>query len=170
MPCPSNYCEPVIVDATSEEVRAVQQAVLRPDGPLPGDTDHPLDWLHVAAIVGGEVVGACSIGPSPWAHPELLELPEPQWQLRSMAVLPHHRGGTGSLLLAAAVRRARQAGAQSLWANARVEALNLYLRAGWRVVGPQWHKPGVGPHRWIVYDTDHPIESIKTLSGDAAQE
>lgn len=151
MPCPPNYCEPVIRDATQAEVRAVQLEVLRPNGPLPGDADPPAGCLHVAAVVAGKVVGACSVCPARWSHPDLMELPAPQWQLRSMAVLPHYRGGTGTALLAAAVRRAERGGAASLWANARVAALGLYQRAGWTVVGPQWDKAGIGPHHWIVF-------------------
>ncbi len=138
--------------ATAAEVRGVQLAVLRPHGPLPGDTGPPASWLHLAAETQGAVVGACSAGPAPWPHPELAHLAEPTWQVRSMAVLPEHRGGVGALLLAAAVEHARAAGAGGLWAQARVEALNLYLRGGWRAVGPEWLKPGVGPHRWITLD------------------
>lgn len=139
-------------DATLEEVRAVQLRVLRPDGPLPGDTGPPRGWLHVAAEQDGNIVGACSIGPASWSHPELAELPAPTWQLRSMAALPGHRGGTGAMLLEAAVARAQDAGAASMWAQARVAALTLYLRGGWTAVGPEWHKPGVGPHRWVTLE------------------
>ncbi len=67
-----------------------------------------------------------------------------------MAVLPEHRGGVGSVLLAAAQDLAEGMGAGCLWATARVPALGLYRRAGWVVVGPQWDKPGVGPHRYII--------------------
>lgn len=140
----------MIREATYAQVRAVQQAVLRPNGPLPGDSEPLNGWLHVAAEVEGVIVGACTIGPAPWRHPNVCELAEPQWQLRSMAVVSEHRGGTGTALLHAAMERAWAAGAVSLWANARVEALNLYLRAGWQVVGDEWFKPGVGPHRWII--------------------
>jgi ribosomal protein S18 acetylase RimI-like enzyme len=136
--------------AAAEEVRSVQLEVLRPFGALVGDTDPPPTWLHLAAERNGAVVGACSLGPAPWPHPELARLPEPTWQLRSMAVLPDHRGGVGALLLAQAVRAAAEAGAGSLWAQARVAALTLYLRGDWLVVGPQWLKPGIGPHRWIT--------------------
>ena len=52
----------VIRSATYEEVRAVQQAVLRPDGPLPGDIPMPSDWVHVAAVREGAVVGALILG------------------------------------------------------------------------------------------------------------
>ena len=144
----------MIRDATQSEVRDVQLEVLRPHGPLPGDADPPADCLHVAAVVAGRVVGACSVGPAQWSHPELMELPAPQWQLRSMAVLPHYRGGTGTALLEASVRRAERGGAASLSANARVAALGLYQRAGWTIVGPQWDKAGIGPHHWIVFKID----------------
>lgn len=70
-----------------------------------------------------------------------------------MAVLPEYRGGTGAALLSAAVDIAWTGGARGLWATARREALGLYLRGGWQVVGPEWHKAGVGPHRFIVLET-----------------
>jgi N-acetylglutamate synthase-like GNAT family acetyltransferase len=140
----------IVRPASIDDVRPVQQAVLRPAGPLAGDQPHPADWLHFAAEIDGEVVGACSVGPSAWTHRDLCVLPAPTWQLRSMAVVPVHRGGVGARLLAAAVSGADAAGAESLWANARVAALNLYLRGGWQVVGEQWHKPGIGPHRYVV--------------------
>lgn len=124
--------------------------VLRPDGPLPGDTEPTGHWSHVAATVDERVIGACTVGPSAWRHPDLVELVDPQWQLRSMAVLPEFRGGVGTQLLTAAVGMARAAGAASLWANARREALGLYTRGGWTIVGSQWHKPGIGPHRYVV--------------------
>ncbi len=130
----------------------MQQRVLRPDGPLPTDRPHPRDWLHVAALADGLVVGACSAGPAPWPHPELLPLRAPQWQLRSMAVLPEHRGGVGSRVLRATVSEAAKAGAGSMWADARVAALGLYERAGWVVVGQEWLKAGVGPHMYVVLE------------------
>jgi GNAT superfamily N-acetyltransferase len=140
----------IVRPASIDEVRPVQQVVLRPAGPLAGDRPHPPDWRHFAAEIDGEVVGACSVGPSDWTHLDVCLLPAPAWQLRSMSVLPAHRGGVGAQLLAAAVSGAEAAGASSLWANARVAALNLYLRGGWTVVGQPWDKPGVGPHRYVV--------------------
>ncbi len=147
-----NYCGGVLIvrPASIEEVRPVQQAVLRPAGPLAGDRPHPPDWLHFAAEIDGEVVGACSVGPSDWTDLDVCALPTPTWQLSSMSVLPAHRGGVGAQLLVAAVSGADAAGANCLWANARVAALNLYLRGGWMIVGEPWDKPGVGPHRYVV--------------------
>ena len=68
-----------------------------------------------------------------------------------MAVREDLRGsGVGLRVLTLAVTTARDHGAATLWAEARVAALTFYMRAGWSVVGEQWDKPGVGPHRWIV--------------------
>ncbi len=128
----------------------MQLSVLRPNGPLPGDSEPGPECRHVAAEVEGRIVGSCSICPAAWPHPQVTTLPEPTWQLRSMAVLPDFRGGTGTQLLSAAVDLAWRSGAACLWANARVAALGLYRRCGWTVVGEQWQKPGVGPHRWIT--------------------
>jgi GNAT superfamily N-acetyltransferase len=140
----------IIGPASLAEVRAVQLQVLRPRGPLPGDRDPGPGWLHLAARVTGQVVGACSIGPAAWERVDLCELAAPQWQLRSMAVLPEHRGGTGRELLGVAMRVAQEAGAASMWAAARQAAAGLYTGAGWQVVGDRWDKPGVGPHVYVV--------------------
>ena len=36
-----------------------------------------------------------------------------------------------------------------VWANARVGALPLYERGGYRVVGPVFEQPDAGPHRRV---------------------
>ena len=131
------------------QVRALQLAVLRPDGPLPGDAPPPEDALHVGAFEGGDAVGAASVLPAPWPGPGVL--PAPTWQLRSMAVRRDRRGaGVGRAVLDLAVATAREQGASALWAAARLEALGFYTTAGWTAVGPEWVKPGVGPHRWVT--------------------
>lgn len=131
-----------------EEVRGLQQAVLRPNGPLPADRPPPPGTIAIGAFAGQVLVGTGSIVPAPWPGPGSVE--EPAWQLRSMAVHPDRRGARiGRAVLDLAVATARERGAGSLWAEARVVALPFYLRAGWTIVGEQWDKPGVGPHRWI---------------------
>lgn len=142
--------ELVVRLATLDEVRPLQQAVLRPNGPLPGDAPPPPDAVHVGTFDGaGTAVGAASVLPAPWPGPGTL--PAPCWQLRSMAVGTEHRGsGVGALVLALAADSAAAHGAASLWAAARVPALGFYERAGWSVVGDEWIKPGVGPHRYVT--------------------
>ena len=136
--------------ASLVEIRALQLAVLRPDGPLPGDVAPPADALHVGAFDDvGAAIGAATIAPASWPGPGALE--PPTWQLRSMAVRPDLQGrGIGRSVLALAVATARERGAVTLWAQARVGALDFYLGAEWTAVGPVWDKPGVGPHRYVT--------------------
>lgn len=141
--------------AAVAEVRPLQSAVLRPDGPLPGDSPPPDGWWHFAALGDGRVVGAVSVGPARWPVPELVELSDDWWQLRSLAVAPGSRGlGIGSALLGAVRGEAAAAGIGGLWAAARLRALRVYTTAGWHAMGPVWDKPGVGPHRYVCVGLD----------------
>ncbi len=137
--------------AGAEAARAVQRAVLRPHGPLPTDREPERDWLLVAAVdQTGETIGAASLCPDDWPRTDLLVLTAPQWQLRGVSVIQASRGtGVGSALVDASIAAARTHGAATLWAEARIRALPLYQRTGWHVVGDEWNKPGVGPHRYI---------------------
>lgn len=152
--------------ASLDEVRDLQLAVLRPNGPLPNDAAPPPDALHIGALLDGTVIGAATILPAPlpatWPGTDGLsaparsgtdQLPEPTWQLRSMAVRADLRGReVGRRVLARAVEIAHERGGATLFAAARVSALGFYTGAGWSAVGPVWDKPGVGPHRWVFLD------------------
>ena len=152
---------PLVEVATGADIaaaRELQTRIMRPNGPLPTDREPPPDWLQLVARVGdgnadgnhGAIVGAARFGPSPWPRSDLADPPSPAWQLRSVAVLPQHRGaGVGAALVNRAQSVAAANGAATLWAEARVAALSLYQRLGWFIVGPEWDKPGVGPHRFV---------------------
>jgi predicted GNAT family N-acyltransferase len=81
------------------------------------------------------------------AHPELVG-----YQVRGMATDPVRRGsGLGALLLAAGVDRCRAAGADLVWARARVTALAFYRRHGFAASGPEYLDETTGlAHRDIV--------------------
>jgi GNAT superfamily N-acetyltransferase len=141
----------VVRRAQAAEVRSLQAAVLRPDGPLPGDQPPPPEALHVAALEDGVIVGAATILPAPWPGPG--RIPEPAWRLRGMVTAPAARGtGIGRAVLEEVLGLAAGRGAASAWAEARSPALGFYRRLGWTVVGAEWVKPGVGPHRYIHLD------------------
>jgi GNAT superfamily N-acetyltransferase len=145
----------VVRAAQAAEVRLLQAAVLRPDGPLPGDQPPPPEALHVVALQDGVVVGAATILPAPWPGPG--RTPEPAWRLRGMVTAPGaRRSGIGRAVLEQAVTLAVGRGAGSLWAEARGSALGFYRRLGWAVVGAEWIKPGAGPHRYIHLDLTGP--------------
>ena len=137
------------------EVRQLQLAVLRPNGPLTGDQPPPAVAQHVAALRDGVVVGAATVLPERWPGPGAI--PEPVWRLRAMVVAEAVRGtGIGRLVLDRAVELASAQGAGSLWAEARSSALGFYGRAGWTVIGDEWIKAGIGPHRYIHVDLRRP--------------
>lgn len=135
--------------ADASEVRPLQLEVLRPNGPLPGDRPPADDARHVAALRDGVVIGAATVLPEPWPGPG--QLKEPVWRLRAMVVAEAERGaGIGRCVLDQAVALAASQGADSMWAQARSPVLGFYRGAGWTIVGEEWIKPGVGPHRYIT--------------------
>jgi GNAT superfamily N-acetyltransferase len=145
----------VVRVADLAEVRSLQLAVLRPDGPLPGDRPPPPEALHVGAFRDGVAIGAASVLPEGWPGPDAVH--EPSWRLRAMVVAGDERGsGIGRAVLDHAVEVAAGHGAGSVWAEARSAALGFYERAGWTVVGDEWMKAGIGPHRYIHLDLTPP--------------
>ena len=75
-------------------------------------------------------------------------------QLRGMATDPVASGrGLGRALLESGVTRARSAGRDRVWANARLTALGFYERAGWTTTGAVFHTEVTGlPHRHVHLD------------------
>lgn len=132
-------------------MRPLQLAVLRPHGPLPGDRPPPAEALHVAALRDGVVIGAATVLPEPWPGPGAIA--EPAWRLRGVVVAEGVRGtGVGLAVVGRASELAASEGANSLWAEARSSALGFYGRTGWTVIGDEWMKAGIGPHRYIQRD------------------
>jgi GNAT superfamily N-acetyltransferase len=71
-------------------------------------------------------------------------------QLRYFSVDPAARGlGVGQALLRHIEDEARAGGAEHLWMEARVAALNFYLREGYADIGEGPLKWGVIPHRLL---------------------
>jgi GNAT superfamily N-acetyltransferase len=130
--------------ATANDVLALRAQVLRPGQPVhvaSYDTDADPATVHVAARdASSRVVSCVTVFPEDFDG-------EPAWRLRGMATDPAWQGrGVGSAVLAAAVDEVRLAGGRVLWCNARVAALNLYLRAGFQTVGEEFDVAGIGPH------------------------
>jgi len=125
------------------EILPLRHAVLRPGRPLATayfDGDDAPDTIHLAAVLGGAVVGCASLMARPWRD-------VPGWQLRGMATRADLvRRGIGAALLAAAERAAPPL----LWCNARLAAVPFYARCGWTVVSGEFAVPDVGPHHEMV--------------------
>ena len=125
----------------------LRRAVLRPQWdvgtPMPGD-DLP-DALHVAALDGATVLGACVLRPADYPHRD-----EPDaWQLRGMATAEGRRSsGIGALVVTGAVAAVTERGARLLWCKARVVAVAFYERHGFTVDTDTYVEPETGlPHR-----------------------
>ncbi len=134
------------------DTRSLRAAILRPnqrvEGPL-HDDDHPA-MMALGAFVtapGSEpdaLVGCCLLLPEP-APPQLGAPVGAGWRLRGMAVLPERRGGTGTLLLSAAISEVAARAGGVLWCHARVAARRLYERAGLVAAGDAFSEVGL-PH------------------------
>jgi predicted GNAT family N-acyltransferase len=127
-----------------DDVVSLRARVLRPGQPIDAaryDIDADATTVHVAArAADGQVVSCATVFPEPLDG-------EPAWRLRGMATDPAWRGrGVGSAVLARAIDEVISVHGRVLWCNARVAALNLYLRAGFATVGAPFDVPGIGPH------------------------
>ena len=73
------------------------------------------------------------------------------WQIRAMATDKNVRNrGYGLLLLRRAERHAYQLSPDCIWANARKNAIGFYEKAGYKVDGPEFVIPDIGPH-FLIY-------------------
>ena len=143
-----------------ETVRPLRAEVLRPGLPMelsvyPGDEDP--DTCHVALRLGPEgpvlAVGSLLAEAPPPFLAEGPTVPAPAtaerwWRIRGMATAADRRGqGLGRGVLEALLDAAARAGGGVVWCNARVPALDFYLRAGFEPVGEVFEEPLIGPHR-----------------------
>jgi len=124
-----------VVELTHEQTHPLRLAVLRADMPtkvvsFPEDT--MAGAVHLGIEDTGTLVATSSWIPRPFAGaPDRVAI-----QLRGMATSHAWQGtGVGGALLRAGVDRARNAGAELVWANARDAALAFYLRHGFEIHG-----------------------------------
>jgi ribosomal protein S18 acetylase RimI-like enzyme len=122
-----------------EATRPLRQAVLRPHQTLDELAAHEAPEAYAVGAFEGDALIAVG-----FVVPE----GEPgEWRIRGMATLEEARGrGAGGAILAALVSRAEAGGASRVWCNARVRAISLYERAGFRVESEAFEPPEIGPH------------------------
>ncbi len=137
------------------ETWPLRKQVLRPhqggDAVVLAGDDDPRAAHIGARDARGAIVGIATISPQdcPWA-PE-----RDAWRLRGMATADELRGtGVGARVLGAALRHAREHGAALVWCNARVGALDFYVRAGFVAAGERYVDPVLGPHVPMELDLD----------------
>ncbi len=95
----------------------------------------------------------------------------PDGQLGRMAVLESHRGrGVGSALLRAVIAHARAAGMAALTLNAQRQAIPLYQRHGFDIVGEVFDDAGMPhwPMRLILDPPAHSTTDNRTPTADSS--
>lgn len=144
-----------IVELDAAATHPLRRSVLR-DGTASDvvvfDGDDESTTFHHGAIVDGELVAVATWLWRPYAD----QAERPAFQLRGMATAPpQRRSGVGGRLLEEGLDRCRSAGAEVVWARARVGALSFYLGRGFRTVGDEYVDSTTGlPHRDVVRDLD----------------
>ena len=136
--------------AATHDLRRLVLREGRADADVGYDIDQLPDTVHLAAVDDDAgVVAVATWTPSPTDHRPGARA----WRLRGMAVHPDAQGGgVGSALLAAGVQRARDRGAEVLWADGRDSALPFYERHGWSVEGGGFLAANGVPHHVVVLD------------------
>lgn len=142
-----------IVELAAEQTHPIRRRVLRdgtPSDVVEFDGDDRPTTRHLGAMVDGRLVAV-----STWVVNDHPDRPgRPAVQLRGMATDAELRSsGVGATLLQAGIERARAAGAETVWARARVPALDFYRRHGFSAIGDEYDDPTTAiPHRDIAVE------------------
>jgi ribosomal protein S18 acetylase RimI-like enzyme len=131
------------------ETRPLRQAILRPHQTREELATHePPGAFAVGAFEEDELVAVGFVAPD--GKPG-------GWRVRGMATAPPHRGrGAGTAVLGALLEYAIADGAVRVWCNARVAAVSLYERAGFRIVSEPFDEPEIGRHYVMEWLADAP--------------
>ncbi len=138
-----------IQEITSAETYAVRHPVLRAGRPIetcamPGDDAE--DTFHLGLFEDEKLIGVVT-----FMNASKSQFTGKQYQLRGMAVLDGYQGkGLGNLLVAAGETRLKAAGYKLLWCNARIKALNFYIRKGFKIEGEPFEIDPIGTH-YLLY-------------------
>lgn len=142
-----------VSDADVDEILPLRARVLRVGTPstdprLPEDDAEGA--FHLAGRRWGELVACVSFLPQDTPH----RPGRTGWRFRAMAVDAALQGtGLGRQILAAGIDRARAAGAEVVWANARDTAIGFYESMGMVVVGDGFMDATTAmPHHVVILD------------------
>lgn len=132
------------IDTRELRCRVLQLHQTQDECQYAGDFDE--ESAHFGAFENENIVGILSCYPQKNA----LINQSSAWQLRAVAVSEHIQGqGIGKLLLNVVERHTIDAGGQCLWANARKSAIGFYKKAGYQVMGDEFHRSNIGPQQLV---------------------
>ena len=132
----------------AEETYPIRREVLRKNIDLPykleGDFDK--DTIHLGAYIDEELVSIVTL-----INRRKEQLKGEQFQLRGMGTLSEYRGkGYGKLLVRQSEEYLISIGIQTIWCNARTEAIGFYKSLNYNTIGESFNVPKIGIH-YLMY-------------------
>ena len=129
----------------AEETYPIRKEELRKNVSLSHEMvgDKAPETLHLGIFFEGQLVGIVSLMQASISSFD----DSPQYQIRGMATAAPYQGkGFGKRLLKEAEKRLKAMGVEFVWCNARVVALDFYLKMGFVIHGSVFQLPEIGPH------------------------
>ena len=128
----------------------IRQEVLRPGLPIETthfDGDNDENTFHLGAYLDGKLSSVASFYLK--NHPDIKE--EWQFQLRGMATMADSQGkGLSSALLRTAFPMVKRNHVDTVWCNARKNAVGFYEKVGFEIISEEFEIEGVGPHFLMI--------------------
>lgn len=133
-----------IKEISAEKTFPIRLEVLRKNIPLPyeftGDFDS--ETIHLGAFKNDELIAVSS-----YMKVGNMNFEGNQYQLRGMATLTAHQGcGAGKSMLQMAFLILKERNTKVLWCNARIAAVNFYIKQGFKTFGEKFEISSVGEH------------------------
>lgn len=133
-----------IKEISAQETFPVRLEVLRKNIPLPYEFngDFNSDTIHLGAFKNDELIAVSS-----YMKADNKNFEGAHYQLRGMATLNAFQGfGAGKLMLQEAVLILKEKNIDILWCNARIAAVEFYLKQGFKTFGEKFDILYIGEH------------------------
>lgn len=139
-----------IQNITPEQTRSLRHLVLWPHIEKEADCviaqDHDNDAFHLGAECDGNIIAIGSFFPM---VTEKMKAENP-YRLRAMASHPDYRGsGAAAKLILNSFDELRNRKCDLLWCDARLSAVNFYLKLGLEAIDQIYDVPKIGPHKFM---------------------
>jgi len=134
-----NVCE-----VCPSDIYPLRHRILRPGQPL-ANCFFPFDdsATHIACHVEGQIVAILSLFNEPLEGVDTKNA----WRIRGVATDQNfRRRGFASRLLVQAQAHVIEKAGSIIWCNARVNAIDLYVKHGFQTRGKQFHIADIGVH------------------------
>ena len=108
--------------------------------------DNNKDSIHLACFLNNKIIGAVSLIKNIPTHKNLKNCV----QVRGMCVLKEYQGmGVGKKLIEYAEKKCKEVGFDFVWMNARIIALDFYLKLNYFDSGIKYEISNIGLHHFL---------------------